>query len=302
MIDFAGFIITYNRPKVLHETILKIFSQSYPPGKIWIIDNSEDFNTQTLIDQINDDRLIYYRVGFNSGPAGAAEIGLRLVKDAGYNWILWGDDDDPPPFPDTFEKQFLAIKDSEINHIGQLGIVGQRFNKRLGKIDRIKDFELQKSGLIKVDTISGGQCKIVNRQVIEAGVSPNPNLFYGFEELDFDLKLKAKGFISIVEPGFFLELRRKYNRVDFKRPIYIQKSKAGLERQYFSTRNLIFILKVNDFLPALIFQIFKHCIKSVVGFKFGWNYGSQNFKNIMIGMVHGITNNLSDKRYIPSGR
>lgn len=77
MIDFAGFIITYNRPKVLHETILKIFSQSYPPGKIWIIDNSEDFNTQALIDQINDDRLIYYRVGFNSGPAGAAEIGLR---------------------------------------------------------------------------------------------------------------------------------------------------------------------------------------------------------------------------------
>jgi hypothetical protein len=138
--------------------------------------------------------------------------------------------------------------------------------------------------------------------VIEADIFPNQNLFYGFEELDFDLKLKAKGFKSIVNSEFFLDLRRKYNRIDFTRPIYTHKSEAGLKRQYYSTRNLIYILKVNGFILALVYQLFKNCLKSLIGFKYGFNYGSQNFKNITKGMAHGISGNLSDNRFIISGR
>ncbi|MBN7817515.1 glycosyltransferase [Algoriphagus sp. YJ13C] len=299
---FAGFVITYQRPNILHETIQKLFSQSCPPEKLWIIDNSEDMFTQNLIKNLEDERLIYHRVGFNSGPAGAARIGLELVSNAGYDWILWGDDDDPPPVPETFEKQFLAIKDSKIHNIGQLGIVGQRFNCHLGKIIRITDYELQNSDLLQVDTISGGQCKIVNRTVIEAGVLPNHNLFYGFEELDFDLKLKKKGFKSIVESGFFLSLRKRYNRIDFNRPIYLKKSSAGLKRQYYSTRNLIYILKSNRFIFALLYQIFKNCLKSLIGFKYGFNYGKENFQNIVKGVVHGISGKLSNNKFTISGR
>lgn len=302
MLKFAGFVITYQRPTILFETIQKLFSQSCPPEKLWIIDNSEDQLTQNIIKDLDDDRLIYYRVGFNSGPAGAARIGLNLVTNAGYDWILWGDDDDPPPTSKTFEKQFLAIKDSKIQNIGQLGIVGQRFNLHLGKIDRITDFELQNTDLVQVDTISGGQCKIVSRKVIEAGVLPNHNLFYGFEELDFDLKLKEKGFKSIVESGFFLSLRKKYNRIDFNRPIYIKKSAAGLKRQYYSTRNLIYILRTNGFIFALLYQIFKNCLKSLIGFKFGFNYGIENFQNILKGVIHGVSGKLSDNKFIISGR
>ena len=302
MLKFAGFVITYQRPTILHETIQKLFSQSCPPEKLWIIDNSEDLLTQKLIKSLNDERLVYHRVGYNAGPAGGAGIGLTLVSNAGYDWILWGDDDDPPPFPETFEKQFLAIKDSKIQNIGQVGIVGQRFNYHLGKIDRITDFELQNSNLLQVDTISGGQCKIVSRIVIEAGVLPNHNLFYGFEELDFDLKLKRKGFKSIVEGGFFLSLRKRYNRIDFNRPIYIKKSSAGLKRQYYSTRNLIYILKSNRLISALLYQIFKNCLKSLIGFKYGFSYGIENFQNIVKGVVDGVSGKLSDNKFTISGR
>lgn len=302
MVSFAGFIITYNRPNVLEQTIIKVLAQTFPPDKIWIIDNSDGFETKKFIDFLSNDKLIYHRVGYNGGPALGASIGLKLVSEAGFDWILWGDDDDPPPHLDTFERQFSALKYLPVQKVGQLGIVGQRFNSRLGKIDRISDFELQNSDLIEVDTISGGQCKIINREVVEACISPNPNLFYGFEELDFDLKLKAKGFKSIVESGYFLELRKKYKRIDLKRPIYIKKSEAGLKRQYYSTRNLIFILKENRFISALIFQLVKSLLKSLIGFKFGWKYGSRNFDNVMKGVAHGLAGNLSNNLLIPSGR
>ncbi|MDO9553110.1 glycosyltransferase [Rhodonellum sp.] len=302
MASLGGFVITYNRSEILLETIQAIFDQSVPPQKLWIIDNSEDDLTEKSVYALHDSRLSYYHMGFNSGPAGAAAKGLELCGKEGFDWIYWGDDNDPPPLKDTFERQFNALINLNHELIGQIGIVGQRFNSKLGKIDRIPAVELQNSDWIEVDTISGGQSKIVSRKVVVLGVRPNPSLFYGFEELDFDLKLKANGFKSIVGSCLFLEMRIKYNRMDFKRPLYSQKSEQGLMRQYYSTRNLIYILKENRFVMALIFQIIKNIFKSMIGFRFGWHYGSQNSKNIINGMLDGLFGDLSNKDYIISGR
>lgn len=293
---FAGFIITYQRPDILMDTIQKILDQIFPPEKLWIIDNSEDFATQQKIEYLNNPNLIYHRVGNNTGPAGAAAIGLKIVADAGYKWILWGDDNDPPPFKNSFEKIFeLLSKDVGNLLIGQIGLVGQRFDSKKGKVIRVSDAELKSQLWIEVDTIAGGQMKIVSSEVVSEGVLPEPDLFYGYEELGFDLSLKKAGFSSLVSTAEFLEVRMKYGRIGFDRPAHSKKASNQLWREYYSTRNLLSILKRNGLYFGYLYFLSKSMAKGLYGFRYGWDFGVSNFKFVYTGILHSIIGKMGKK-------
>lgn len=286
---FGGFIITYQRPQILLNTLEGIFAQTVQPQHLWIIDNSEDWETEKVLREKNDSRLTYVRIGKNSGPAGAAAIGLKLVADAGYQWILWGDDDDPPPFENSFEKIFNLLKeDVGCLQIGQLGLVGQRFDLKRGKVIRISDSELQSKPWIKVDTIAGGQMKIISSDVLKKGILPDPDLFYGYEELSFDLNMKKAGFTSVVATAEFLEVRKKYGRIGFDRPVYSLKAPKNLWREYYSTRNLLFILKDNGHHLGYLYFLLKSITKGLYGFRYGWRFGTSNLRFVYSGIWHSF--------------
>jgi glycosyltransferase involved in cell wall biosynthesis len=76
---YSIFIITRNRSNILKSTIEEIFKQTFPPDSLLIIDNSDDEDTQLMYEQTNDSRLQYHKVGYNSGPAGAAAIGIKIL-------------------------------------------------------------------------------------------------------------------------------------------------------------------------------------------------------------------------------
>tara|TARA_R110002072_G_scaffold30097_11_gene94422 strand:+ start:17087 stop:17998 length:912 start_codon:yes stop_codon:yes gene_type:complete len=293
---FGGFIITYQRPEILLDTIQKLFDQTFPPEKLWIIDNSVDSDTLQKIEALNSNRLIYHRVGHNAGPAGAAAIGLRIVAEAGYKWVFWGDDDDPPPFENSFENIFklLSIDLGDLR-IGQMGLVGQRFDTKKGKVIRISDAELKSQQRIEVDTIAGGQMKIVSSKVVHDGVLPEPDLFYGYEELDFDLKLKKAGYTSLVSTDEFLKARNKYGRIGFNRPAYSKKASNKLWREYYSTRNLLTVLKRNKFYFGYMVCLTKSLAKGLYGFRYGWGFGVINFKFVYTGIWHSIIKEMGKK-------
>lgn len=279
---FGGFIITYQRPQVLLTTLDAIFSQSLPPQQLWIIDNSEDRETEQILKEKNDSRLTYVRMGKNAGPAGAAAKGLELSGKAGLEWIYWGDDNDPPFREDCFER-LLAIRD--VNPFcGILGAVGQYFDRRKGKILRVQTRLLEKKYWIEVDYVAGGMCMLVNGDVARSGIAPDPKLFFGFEELDFCLKVKRKGYSIVVDCGLFLEARALHGRLDFKLPIYLKKT--NLVREYYSLRNLLYISDSAS-LPFMKYQLIKKWMaKSIYGFRYGLGYGFKNFKLIMLAFFH----------------
>jgi hypothetical protein len=62
-IRFGAFIVTYNRPKVLLKTVEAVFLQSLSPDFIWIIDNSDDFETRDSIISLFDIRVKYHHRG-----------------------------------------------------------------------------------------------------------------------------------------------------------------------------------------------------------------------------------------------
>jgi GT2 family glycosyltransferase len=212
----------------------------------------------------------------------------------GYDWIYWGDDDDPPLFHDTFEKLLNACKVNP-EKIGILGAVGHHFLKRSGEIKRMPEVELQhaidsKLEFIPVDSVAGNQSMIVNAEVVRKGVLPNEALFFGFEELDFCLKVKEAGFEIMVSTELFVRSRQAHQRVGYRLPFYIPSELNKLHRQYYSTRNLLLILKRNGLYIPFLYQIVKAIGKLIYGFRFGLVYGKVNFKMISRGLFDGIIN------------
>ncbi|MDN3605257.1 hypothetical protein QWZ00_19230 [Belliella kenyensis] len=175
----------------------------------------------------------------------------------GADWVYWGDDDDPPHLQ-TFEKLFSLIDEiDDVSKTAQVGLVGTLFNNMKGEFRRFTDSELKGKKILEVDSIAGNQSKIVNKMVIQSGAMPCENLFFGFEELDFDLKAKELGFKSYINGTLNFELRKKYKKDNFKAGIIRKRKIENLWRQYYSTRNLLFILQRNRFYSALNYQILK---------------------------------------------
>lgn len=279
---FGGFVITYHRPQILLETLDKLFAQTYPPELVWVIDNSENLDTDQAVTSLEDPRIRYYRMGYNAGPAGAAVKGLQLCSQEGLDWILWADDNDPPFFPDTFEK-VLSIRD-EAPFCGIIGAVGHFFDRKKGVVRRVKSRLLEKKSSVQVDYVAGGMSMIINSTIVKQGVLPNPDLFFGFEELDFCLKAGRKGYSILVNSEVFLALREKHNRTHFDRPTY--KKKVNLSREYYSLRNLLIISDSLSSNSMRINLVIKWIGKSSYGFRYGLGYGFKNAKMIFLAFIH----------------
>lgn len=282
MLKLGAFIITYHRPQILLDTIKAVFSQTHPPDFIWIIDNSENLETDHAVASLLNSRIHYHRMGYNAGPAGAAAKGLELCALEGADWIYWGDDNDPPFRQDCFER-LLAIRN--VNPFcGVLGAVGQFFDRKKGVIKRIQTRLLEKKDWVEVDYVAGGMCMLVSGQVAKEGIAPDPDLFFGFEELDFCLKVSRKGYSLVVDSGLFLEARKKWGRLDFERPPY--RKKKNLTREYYSLRNLLMISDTLTLKTMRNQLIKKWGLKMFYGFRYGLGYGWENFRMIGLAFIH----------------
>jgi glycosyltransferase involved in cell wall biosynthesis len=284
-IRFAAFVMTYKRTDTLSNTIHKLFQQTYPPQKVLIIDNDSEQSAKYLSQDFSHLPIEYLPVGYNSGPAGAAKKGLEALSEKDYDWISWIDDDDPPIFDNTFEILLqLALKD---NRCGCVGTVGQRFNKKNGLIDRITDAELEGEGFFQVDNIAGGMCKIINAEVVnKSAILPDDELFFGFEELDFDLRLQQAGYILLVDKVLYKKHRSYYNRMNLNINRGKRKSYNRLWREYYSTRNTLKILQKNKKYKAISINLMRFILKSIIGFRYGLQYGLRNAKYIFRGIFH----------------
>jgi GT2 family glycosyltransferase len=284
----AAFIITYERPAEATSMIAKLFEQTLVPEKILIIDNSDSYRTQELILSLNDRRVEYIRVGYNSGPAGAAHIGLKLLAEQGFDWIYWGDDDDPPETSHSFNDVFEVLSKTKYkdDEVGIIGKAGGRLNRLTGRTLSFKNAELK--GIIEADYIAGNKMMIVNSMVVKANILPNPLLFFGFEELDFCLRVSNNGFRILFDGSKLLKQRVQEGKTasSYRWKGHSFGIKERLWRQYYSTRNLLFVLRANRFWSALILQILRTVTKSIYGFRYGWSYGIKQFRIQALAMIH----------------
>jgi GT2 family glycosyltransferase len=274
---FAAFVVTFNRADILMDTIHKILTQTLPPEKLLVIDNGSTDETKKKLDELYP-QVEYYRMGYNAGPAGGDKMGLEILAKEGYRWIFWGDDNDPPPTNDTCDK-LVTLAESYGDNCGQVGMVGCRFNRKTGLLQRITTDEIRRTEYIEVDTIGGGQCKIVNGNSVLKGIVTEEKLFFGFEDLDFDLSQKAAGYKILVHSGLFLGCRERSGRFEVRKTIGRKKAENVLWRDYYSIRNALFIMKKHKLPLAWLSFLTVSFGKSLLSYKHGLRYGTLVTRN-----------------------
>jgi glycosyltransferase involved in cell wall biosynthesis len=239
----GAFVMTYNRAAVLSDTLHTLLTQTRPPDEVLVVDNGSMDNTGAVV-QRDFPNVAYIRLLDNLGPAGAACVGLSWGVERGFDWIYWGDDDDPPGWSDVIERLLNIPEVTNCEDVGGVGVAGALWDWEKGSLRRIPDRAL--SGVVSVDNIAGNQQWMVRRQAVEAVGLPNAKLFFGFEELEYCLRMRLEGYRLLVDGELMLESRARFGRLGLtERQAWVglgTNSTAWSRRQYYSTRNYIYMM------------------------------------------------------------
>jgi GT2 family glycosyltransferase len=290
--DFAAFIITFNRPEILHRTITHLYTQTVAPAKILIVNNGEklDFSTLSRPEGIDLEEHI---MGFNSGPAGASHFAMVSLASRNFKWIQWIDDDDPPRIADLNERLFNHLEIVKDHTVGIIAPVGSYFNTRKGIAVRIGNSEIETNPYLDVQTVGGNQCMLINSAVIQKGCLPTSSLFFGFEETNFCLKVLQAGYRIVVPCDLFYEYRNLAGRWGLKKAD-IRKIEIPAWRNYYSIRNLIYMFLYEFKRPRVVINIIGRI--SARAFynliKHGPSRGFQEFYYTFLGIRDGVQKKL----------
>lgn len=285
---FGAFVITYNRPAILHTTVSAVLDQTCTPEHILVVDNGEPSVTAQALADFDADLVAHHAMGDNTGPAGATAYALRRLAAENYDWIYWVDDDDPPQTTDTLER-LLALATSVADPaLGGVGVVGSRFDWRIGEMQRLRDDELQ--GVVDVDVIAGNQQLILSRQMIEAVGVADSRLFFGLYEPEYCLRIRRSGYRLLVDGPTMREHRERAGRLGIHtaRSIVPDYPAARTWQRYYRTRNYIFMMRRTFERPDLARrEAAKAMVRSVTACARGPRYGARFTPLQLRGIVDG---------------
>jgi GT2 family glycosyltransferase len=127
---------------------------------------------------------------------------------------------------------------------------------------------------------------IVSSAVVKAGILPNPKLFFGFEELEFCLRVKDAGFSILIDGLGILEERRRSGNLEANFRWKGKSMGVGcvVNRQYYSLRNMLFILWSRGEYIGYIFLLSKTFVKILVSPRYGFRY-FREFSALQINAV-----------------
>ena len=270
MIRLGAFVCTFRRTAILLETLHELLSQTRPPDHVLVLDNAASAETEAAVRAFGDDRVAYHAMPENAGPAGAVALGLAHLRDAGYDWILWGDDDDPPRTRDTLERLVQLIEAENAPDLAGVAAVGARWDWRWGETRRLADEELV--GPCEVDVAGGGQHLVVRATAVTDDHLPDPRLFFALDDFDFCLRLRAAGRRILVNGDLMAEYRRLSGRLGLSarpRPRG-RRRRRDLWRRYYATRNYVHLMRQTFGRPDLARR---EAVKAVARSLASWTHG-----------------------------
>lgn len=99
---------TYNCARYIKETIHSVLNQTYRNWELIIVDDASKDNTEEIVKEFQDERIIYIKLSQNSGAAVARNRG---IKEARGKFIAFLDSDDLWK-KEKLEKQVKFMKDN----------------------------------------------------------------------------------------------------------------------------------------------------------------------------------------------
>lgn len=180
---------TYNREKLLKETVDAILSQTYKDFELIIVDNYSSDSTDKVLKSYNDNRIKYFKNQNNGQVAVNRNFGIKKARG---EFIAFCDDDDLW-FPTKLEKQV-----NEFNKNPNIGLVcssGIMFNNK-GTIGKYETTSLKTISFEKL---------LFNNCIINSSAIVKKNVFEVIGLLDEDPNI-----IAVEDYELWLRIAKKY--------------------------------------------------------------------------------------------
>lgn len=295
----AAVIVTYNRRELLRAALESVLQQTRPVDQLIVVDNASTDGTDTMLAE-NYPEATHIRMPTNTGSAGGCAAGMRAAYEAGHDWIWLLDDDNPPPRNDLLELllTFAPQIQSEFSPLGGVAIAGQFFDWRSGTIKRVLDAELTNGGPLEVDVIGHNLCPLWSRHVVEKVGVPQAELFFGYQDIEYSLRIRRAGFKLLV-PRKLMYANRQRLREQSRQLKLEEKGSFNdvddtkLWRNYYTTRNYVYMMWQTFGCKRLAFLfLLKTLAKSVLITAYKPTFWLAYNRLILKGLIDGFTGRL----------
>ena len=197
----AAVVLNYRTAEDTAIAVASLLASDRPLDEVIVVDNDEGHECETAIARWAD-RLTYVRTGQNLGFSGGMNAGIRRALEGGADAVLLVNSDMVVP-PDCVGRLEATIVDKAVGIVGPLihsrsvpdviGSVGIDYNLATGRMLHRR----QGGADADVDAVSG--ClMLIRRNVFERTGLLDERYFFAFEEIDFCLRARAKGFTARV--------------------------------------------------------------------------------------------------------
>lgn len=191
--SYSAIIVTFRREESLAEVLEALRAQTHRPRLTVVADNDPDESARGVVERLQDSwpgTLVYSPVGQNLGPAGGWAHAASVARSRGTergDWLLVLDDDDPLETPHLMER-LTGIAERLEPGVGALGLRGARWDGRRARLVREQPPE---GTTAPVHYLASGGAPLYSWGAIDEVGFFNPDLFFGFEDLDQGFRLRA---------------------------------------------------------------------------------------------------------------
>ena len=193
-------VLTHMRPRLASQTVRSLIEdEGFSPSQVVVVVNGDG----GLDDPRLEESVRMVRLSENFGPAGGFRQALiEAFAEQSTTWAYVCEDDMtllhlPAPRLGGLLRRVAEFEETS----GPTGAVvpfGRMFMRRSGHTVNVVPRRGLPGELAAVDVSTWG-ATLVSRRVYEAGVLPDPELFFGFEDFDFFSSTRRAGFSVLVD-------------------------------------------------------------------------------------------------------
>ena len=193
-------VLTHARPLLATQLVKSLVEdEGFDPSDVVLVINGDG----GLSDSALQEKVHTIVLPENLGAAGGMRAGLIYIRDhSKCDWIYVCEDDVPLAhlrIPRVAEL-IRAVEDQETHpHSAPIGAVsgwGLHLDILTGS-SRVH--ELQGDRRFQAVDVSGWGATLLSRRVLDADVLPDARLFFGYEDWDFWLRMRRKGFELVID-------------------------------------------------------------------------------------------------------
>ncbi|HLX87139.1 MAG TPA: glycosyltransferase [Acidimicrobiales bacterium] len=195
----AAAILTHMRPRLAVAAVRSLIDEGIAPDRITVVVNPPG----GLEDPALEHAVHMVRLEENLGPAGGfARAITEAFADPTVSWAYVCEDDltllHLPQGRLRGLLERVAEAEAVMGPIGAVVPFGRRFVPRSGHAAVTVPRRGLPGELAPVDVSTWG-ATLLSRAVVDAGVLPDPELFFGFEDFDFFSRVRQAGFAVAVD-------------------------------------------------------------------------------------------------------